>query len=104
MVRRYHLSEPDAAIAVLRILAEQPNGQARVKTLKDRLPEYATITEEDQTQSVTRPNEEIWEQRVRNIRSHHDRPGNLFYEGYVDRPALGIWRITAEGRRYLGAI
>jgi hypothetical protein len=104
MAKIFHLSESDAAIAVLRILAAQPNGTATVKVLKEGLPKYATITEDDRAQSGTRPNEEIWEQRVRNIRSHHDREGNLFYEEYVDRPTRGVWSLTAVGRYHLNAL
>jgi hypothetical protein len=104
MANIYHLSEPDAAIAVLHILAGEPKLTASVRVLKRGLPKFATITQSDHSQSGTRPNEEIWEQRVRNIRSHHDRAGNLFFEGYVDRPSRGFWRLTPKGQAHLATI
>jgi hypothetical protein len=35
----------------------------------------------DQEQSVTRPNEEMWEQQVRNLVSHRGTEGNIIAEG-----------------------
>lgn len=90
--------EAEIAEAVLRILAEAHNGEATIAHLKKRVPEFVKLTDGDQVQSDTRPNEELWEQLVRNIVSHHKVEGNIVAEGYASRPSRGKLRITASGR------
>jgi hypothetical protein len=93
------ITEDEIAIAVLHILAAQPNGRATVRKLKAEVPNYVRLSSHDQAGSFTRIHEEIWEQQVRNLKSHSDTPGNIFHEGYVVHIARGVWEITNAGRR-----
>jgi hypothetical protein len=93
------ITEDEIAIAVLHILTAQPNGRATVRKLKLEVPNYVRLSSADQSGSLTRVHEEIWEQQVRNLKSHSDTPGNIFHEGYVVHVTRGVWEITNAGRR-----
>jgi hypothetical protein len=90
-------SEAEIAIAVLKVLASRPNGEANFAELKLEMPKYVRLDAEDQQQSVTRPNEEMWEQRLRNITSHKASPGNIIHEGLAESIPGGL-RLTPSGR------
>ena len=90
-------SEAEIAIAVLRVLATRPNGEATFAALRLEVPKHIQLTAEDQRQSTTRPNEEMWEQRLRNITSHKASPGNVIHEGYAEEIPGGL-RLTPPGR------
>jgi hypothetical protein len=99
--RPNRVTEAEVAFATLQIAASRPNGTATYQRLKKELPNYLKLSAEDQAQSLTRPNEELWEQLIRNIKSHSDTPGNIICEGYATHvPRVG-YRITDRGRRYL---
>jgi hypothetical protein len=93
------ITEDEIAVTVLHILAAQPNGRATVRDLKAEVPNYVRLSSQDQVGSLTRVHEEIWEQQVRNLKSHSGVPGNIFHEGYVVHVARGVWEITNTGRR-----
>ena len=95
------VTEMRVGIAVLHILAERPNGEAPVEVLKAELSKHITLSVDDHAGSPTRTNEEIWEQQVRNLKSHEAAAGNIFHEGYVSQVARGIWRITPAGRVHI---
>jgi hypothetical protein len=84
-------------------LAGRPNGEATVEILKAELPKHITLSADDQAGSQTRTNEEMWEQQVRNLKSHGMTAGNIFNEGYVTPLARGVWQITAAGRIHIAA-
>jgi len=86
---------------VLRILAAQPNGAATVRVIKRELPNLVKLSADDQAGSITRLNEELWEQQVRNLRSHKNTPGNPFAEGFMELVVRGRWQITDAGRLHL---
>jgi hypothetical protein len=94
-------SEPVLGLAVMQVLASQPNHEATVQALILHVPDYVELTGEDRQQSETRPNEETWEQRVRNLKSHHRTPGNVIGEGFVERVSKGRYRLTEAGRLHL---
>ena len=75
------VSETDVAAAVEKYLSTLPNRSASLYQIKQALPKYLNLSEQDWWQSDTRPNEELWEQQVRNIVSHRKTPGNYVYEG-----------------------
>lgn len=101
MAKALRVSEADVAIATLRIAAAQPNGTATFQRLKKDIPGLVKLSPEDRVQSVTRPNEELWEQLIRNIKSHYETAGNIICEGYAEHvPRVG-YKITASGRKYL---
>ena len=97
------VTEKRVGMAVLSILAERPNGEATVEILKAELPKHITLSAEDQEGSQTRTNEEMWEQQVRNLKSHNKTQGNIFHDGMVEVVSRGTWRITSAGRSVIVA-
>lgn len=94
-------SEPVLGRAVMQVLASQPNGEASVRTLIQHVPDYVKLTAEDHEPSGTRPPEEMWEQRVRNQKSHDKTPGNVIAEGFVEQLDRGVYRLTPAGHLHL---
>jgi hypothetical protein len=99
--REGRISESEIGIAVLQILANNPDGTASVEKLNSELPHHVELSAIDQHPSDTRPNEKIWEQQIRNLKSHDGTTGNIFKEGFVEQSSKGVWRITDAGRLYL---
>ena len=95
-------TENEIAFAVLQYLATKPDGMATIKTLIRNVPKYMILTTADQATSMTRPNEEMWEQKVRNITSHYESPGNYVHDGYLERHPRKL-QITNKGRRFLAS-
>jgi hypothetical protein len=94
-------SEPELGLAVMRVLATRPNYQATVRTLIKYVPDYVTLTDEDHEPSQVRAGEEMWEQRVRNLKSHDKTDGNVIGDGFVERVRWGTYRLTETGRLQL---
>lgn len=94
------VSEYDVSIAVLRVLADAPNGEASIAYLVKNCPKYLSLSPADLATSKTRKNEGLWEQLVRNITSHHDADGNFIHDGYLEAIKGGL-KITDAGRKYL---
>lgn len=91
------VTENEVAEAVLRVLAERPNGVADIATLIRDVPKFLNLSAEDRAPSPTRNGEELWEQQVRNITSHKASPGNYVCEGYLEIIKGGL-KITDAGR------
>jgi hypothetical protein len=96
--KRGRSTEAELSIAVLEILAEEPGGVASIEAIKKKIPEYFKLTAEDCVQSTTRPNEQIWEQQIRNITSHRGTEGNIIADGLANYVEGGL-EITAAGRK-----
>jgi hypothetical protein len=94
-------TEQVLGLAVMRVLATRTNGEAVVRTLIRFVPDYVNLTAEDHQQSGTRPNEEMWEQRVRNLKSHSTTAGNVIAEGFVEHVGRGRYRLTTAGWSHL---
>ena len=94
-------SERKLGLAVMQVLASRPENKAHVRTLIKNVPSYVTLTDDDRKPSGTRPNEEIWEQRVRNLKSHDKSEGNVIKEGYVTHIGRGMYQLTAGGVLHL---
>lgn len=94
-------SESDLGLAVMQVLTSRPEGNATVRTLISQAPSFVNLTAEDHEPSETRPNEEMWEQRVRNLKSHDKSPGNVIAEGYVKHLGQGKYQLTDAGRLHL---
>ena len=95
------VTEEQVGIAVLQILANRPTGEATIAILQHELPDHLGLSDADRTQSITRPNEEIWEQQVRNLISHRTTEGNIIYERLADYiPDSHSIRITDAGRAH----
>jgi hypothetical protein len=94
-------SEPVLGLAVMQVLSTQPEGEATVRTLIKYVPDYVNFTDEDQQHSVPRPKEQMWEQRVRNLKSHDTTPGNVIGEGFVEHVGKGRYRLAVAGWSHL---
>ncbi|MCX8282447.1 hypothetical protein OSJ77_19845 [Phyllobacterium sp. 0TCS1.6C] len=91
-------TEAELSACVLQILSERDDGSASFGQLIDEIPNRLPLTPEDFVQSGTRPHEAVWEQRVRNIKSHKENEGNAIADGYLEEIPAGL-RITEAGRR-----
>ena len=99
--RSNQVTEGEIGKAALVVAASKIDGVATFEELKREIPDLVSLTSEDRAQSQTRPNEEMWEQKVRNLISHKATPGNIIAEGYAEPvPGEGI-RITDTGRALL---
>lgn len=96
-------TEQELSYAVLRILSEIESGSATYAELIIKIPSYIELTDADKAPSETRENEQLWEQRVRNITSHKDSANNFIYLGYLESVDSGL-RITDYGREQLVSI
>ena len=94
-------TESDIALAVLQVAESKPNGTATFDDLRQEIPSYVTLSPEDRVQSPTRPGEEMWEQQIRNIKSHDETFGNIISEGYAEHVQGEGYRITSSGRTHL---
>jgi hypothetical protein len=93
------ITEEEVAIIVVQIASQQPNSIASYERIRQELPRRYKLTAADLAVSATRPNEAVWEQKIRNIKSHFGSPGNFIYEGYLDHvPGVG-YRVTDRGRK-----
>lgn len=95
-------TESEISEAVLGILDQSKSGIATIRQLRDKIPSRIKLTEQDRHQSSTRPNEEIWEQRLRNIVSHKKSQGNIISLGLAQRLSRGTLAITKSGRLSIG--
>lgn len=93
-------SEYDIALGTLEYLNGRPGGRATIDELVRELPNHVALSDDDMRMSEKRPNERVWEQRVRNIVSHKDSPTNFIKLGYL-QAWDGELAITPEGRDYL---
>lgn len=75
------VTEAEVAKAVVKYLAGIAGHSATIYQIKKALPNHLNLSAQDREQSETRPNEEMWEQQVRNIVSHRATPGNYIHEG-----------------------
>jgi hypothetical protein len=94
------VTEGEIGEAVLAICANAATGECSIADLKDEIPNYLDLSADDRVQSTTRPNEEMWEQQVRNLISHRTTAGNIICDGYADYTGSAI-RITDSGRRHV---
>jgi hypothetical protein len=89
--------EAEIGLAVMEVLASEPDHEADVRTLIARVPEFVNLTDDDRQPSKTRDGEELWEQIVRNLQSHHKAEGNIIAEGWVEHLRRGQYRLTEAG-------
>ena len=95
------VTEDDIAIAIMRIAVQRPNGVVTFKRAYAEVPGHVGLSAADQVQSITRPNEEMWQQLVRNIQSHHGSDGNFINLGLLEHVKGVGYKITEKGRNYL---
>ncbi|MEI1246611.1 hypothetical protein [Rhizobium aouanii] len=92
-------TESEISEAVLKILAGLPSGKATFRHLIREIPNFVKLTPADHAVSETRPNEHVWEQRVRNISSHRKSEKNYIAAGYLVKVNGGL-QITELGRQH----
>jgi hypothetical protein len=97
------VTENDVALAACAIAASRADGTASFDEMRRKVPGIVALSTADRRQSVTRRNEELWEQLMRNIKSHDKEPGNFIHDGYLQHVRRVGYRITDAGRRYLDA-
>lgn len=96
-------NEDQIAVAVLEIAARQRSSIATFRRLYMEIPTEIALDADDVVQSATRPREQMWQQIVRNIKSHDTVVGNYIAEGWLESvPRVG-YRITDAGRRWIAA-
>jgi hypothetical protein len=93
-------SEAEFSEAVLKILNVIPNGIASYQVLIVEIRKIVNLTTADKAPSMKRPLEQMWEQRVRNIRSHQGAAGNYINSGLL-RGVKGGLEITDAGKKYI---
>lgn len=76
-------SEAEIADVVVKILSQIESRQASYADLVQEIPKHITLTDGDLAPSKSRPNEAVWEQRLRNITSHKNAEGNFIFEGVL---------------------
>lgn len=96
------VTENEIAEAVARILSATVSGEASLAYLKRRVPDFVRLSASDLEESTTRKGEPLWEQRLRNIKSHYKTEGNFIAEGYLTAPSRGRLRVTEAGRQKYG--
>lgn len=95
--------EAEIGVAVMRFLVTLPTGSTSIRTIKRALPAYLSLSAIDRAPSPSRPTEERWEQRVRNLVSHRKLRGNPICEGLLEYGTRHL-AITDKGRDYLAAL
>ena len=92
------VTENEVAHAVLQIALSEPNGTATFDKCRQKVPHYLNLSKYDRRKSKTRPNEEMWHQQIRNIKSHDKASGNYIFERYLEHvPKVG-YRATKVGK------
>jgi|HubBroStandDraft_1064217.scaffolds.fasta_scaffold783636_1 hypothetical protein len=94
------VTEAEIADVVEKILRERPDHAASIAELIKEIPNRIDLPAEDLAQSPTRPNEPMWHQRVRNIRSHKHSPGNAIHDGRLIaiRGGYALPELRSKGR------
>ncbi len=95
-------SENQIAIGVMKIAAA--NAKTNICTFKQaykQIPSVVKLSANNLAKSTTRPNEPMWHQLVRNIRSHNESYENFIAKGLlIHIPRVG-YQITAKGKKGL---
>ena len=96
-------TENEIALTILAIAADQASEIATFHRIRKELPDRMALTDGDKKKSTTLHRERLWEQLIRNIKSHHKVPGNYIFEGFLEHVPKSGYRITDKGRKHLKA-
>lgn len=94
-------TENEVALAVMQIAAGRANHLCTFNRARNEVPNYVKLTAGDLAQSITRTNEPMWHQLIRNIKSHHQTDGNFIYDGLLSHVPRQGYRVTKVGLAYL---
>jgi hypothetical protein len=97
------LREPEARILALKIAAQCPDRAASTHFIKSEMPKYTELSDADHRWSLSRPREQVWQQIVGNVVSHHETPSGPFAKGYALRTRDGL-SVTEKGIDYLNSM
>lgn len=97
------LREPEARILALKIAARCPSHSATTEYIKQQVPQYYPLSPADRRRSLSRRQEEVWQQIVGNVISHQKTLSGLFGMGYASRTDDGL-SVTKNGLDYLNSI
>jgi hypothetical protein len=93
------ITEEEVALIAVQIGAERKDGIVSYDDLREEVPRRHNLSPADLIRSITRRRERMWEQKIRNIKSHFGVPGNYIHDGYLEHvPRVG-YRVSAAGRR-----
>ena len=93
--------EREFAIAILKIAATKPGNYATLDELRIEIPNYIDFTPDDLEYSTKRPGEQMWEQSLRNVQSHHANRTSLIARGLLDHIPGGGYAATEAGIVFL---
>jgi hypothetical protein len=94
-------NEKRIATGVMKIANSQHNLICTFKRAYAEIPNYVSLSAANLAPSVTRPGEAMWQQLVRNIKSHSKEDENFIRRGLLEHvPKVG-YRITAKGQKFL---
>ena len=93
------VTENEIAFAIVQIAMQQDDGVATLQRCKREIPLHIDLSAADRRRSQTRPNEPMWHQLIRNIKSHSDSSGNYICEGYLIHLPRRGYQVTDAGRR-----
>jgi hypothetical protein len=95
------ITEDEVALIAIAVGMEHPHRIASYSALRKEVPKRYRLSATDLVQSIKRPREKMWEQKIRNIQSHHASEGNFIFEGYLTHvPRVG-YRVTEKGRKLI---
>lgn len=97
-------TEYEISVVVTKAAVAKPGGYVTLEELRAEIPHYIPLTPGDLEYSTTRPGECLWEQLLRNIRSHYTNPNNFIRLGYLEHIPGGGYAITDEGRKFLKSL
>lgn len=97
------LREPEARVLVLKIISTFSGHQASTGKIKDRVPDFYDLSNDDLAPSLTRKGEAIWRQIIGNVKVHHKGSKSIFTQGLAEIIPGGI-KLTDKGYDYLKSI
>lgn len=95
------VTEEEVAIAVGILASRRTSKTVTFDSIREELPDVIELSSNDKTMSKTRPNEPMWHQIFRNIRSHFEDEGNFIFEGFLEHIPETGYKVTKEGEEYL---
>lgn len=94
--------ERDISIGVMKIAAKQANLICTFRRAYAELDTHVALSADNLASSTKRPGEVMWQQLVRNIKSHDKSDGNFIAEGYLEHVSHVGYKITPKGLAFLG--
>lgn len=91
--------ETEIAIGVMQVAVAQPDGLATFRLCYATMPSFMNFSSEDNAPSPTRPGETMWQQQVRNLKSHDAT--SAVGRGWLEHVPETGYRLTDAGRSEL---